>query len=361
MNIFKRKQGRARIESNFSVVNVYLWLHGIGFTRKFRLCWKNIFISIVSILFAVICNACALHEILERYQTEGRFSRRAIIYLMKYIAEIFQRIFIYFKRIKLWSIVKRISALQVSLNPANTLNFKLKLAICLFVHDIILVGTILMNCWFIIRTNRMIHGCKTKITDLIKLFIVHWSFALPPLAASFCTICFLLTHTLKELKTKLIQDLNTNFETFFCMYSEATIIISEINDTFHNMIVAGLVSFLVNSFLNILQALTSRARLTALNVLFVNIYLIHNMCNIIGISISSTSVSKALSKIKDVVYEHPFRSPSNSILRIFFKVKEKFEGFTLFGSIVIDKRFILTIFSLLITYSVMFATFTVNY
>lgn len=355
----KKCSNRANVtESNFSILNIYLWIHGFGFTQKFCCSWKNILIFAISFIFAAVCNVCSLQEVVVIYRIDRQLSRRVLLYLLKNMAEIMQRVFLYRERQKLIALVKRISALNASFNPVKTFNFKIKLTAFLFIHDVLLILTILINFYFI---RKKYPRLDTKSKARGMFFIVRWSFALPPMTTYFCSICFLLKRTLNAFKTKMRIDLNKDPEKIIQIYTVIMSIISEVNHVFHNMIVSGLVSFLSHSFLNILTALTSSEQLSILSLLSVNIFLLYNICYITAISILSSSVSNDVSKIKDAFYEASSHLSRTTFIRIFFKISEKFEGFILFDSIPIDKSFVLMILSLLTTYSVMFATFSVSY
>lgn len=350
----KRCNHQQNFEKNFLLLNIYLWIHLLGFEDGFK--WKRKYMvkNAVSVIFAAIGLGSSfifiLRYFLSHYKSEG-LSKESIVLLLLFIVDALGRFLLYRNRKKLKIINKRLVNIWCTATENNMKSFRTVPALMFLLNDIITVGaivTIRMSAWPF--PNPLDFAFIVAYT-----LIFQWTLCSMLTPVYFCWYCHILKRTLVEIK-RILHRSNPKLEvhSLHSMYEKIFDLIYYINKTFY-------LEWLLVFFLLLMWIFHHSYIIIFREVHGINIKVFH-ILRVITCYISfslmcmfSSSLSNTASEIKDILFNIPCELTSFVI-----HVQRKFSGFTLFGSIAIDNVLIIMCTGILFTYGLMLATFNSN-
>lgn len=130
------------------VINIYLWIHGIGFAGNFKRNFKNSVNLLLSFFLFFIFDSTTMYQILKLLTPllfENRQSQRKLIFLLiLLVMEWILRFLLLIKRKVLMLITQRVFDKYLKITTQKTLKFKLVLIFVFLSND---VFTILLNLY----------------------------------------------------------------------------------------------------------------------------------------------------------------------------------------------------------------------
>lgn len=365
--VFERRQYyKRRTEESFTPLNIYFWIHGIGFTKRFRCTWNNVFVIFISLIFASCFDINKLYyEYILHRNTPIHSLSMAFNSFVKSL-EFLQRFLLYAKRRKLNSVIQRISTMYEFMVNKNSFKFKTKLSFILLFHDICII-IIQLKFSSMVKAPDLFGylGDNYYYGDIpaphstrmfyLAHFLLKWADCTSCISFYFCAVCFALKKIFQGLKKKLCSEEIKKTDNLFYIYKETTDLISEVNIALHDILVVTLTSFFINIFQVTTSMLLTSGHLKSIQILLLIPLLIKTVLFIL-VCFSSSSVSYAASEVKDTVLSLHFNASHFYNIRFILKVNEKFIGFSLLDDIFLDKKFVLITFGTVFSYGIMVAT-----
>lgn len=367
---YVRKHIVKRVKANFIILDIYLWIHGIGFTKPFRCLQKNIMVTSLSVLLALLFDGNTFYVLYVNFQSY-RISRNSI-FIFNFIfnvLEYVQRLLLYKKRRKLNSVVHRISVVYNLATKKNNMTFKTQLCLILLIYDIITIARILKS--FSVVRPPQIFGYigdnyyygeipaphSTRVYYLSE-FLRNWGNPNSCISFYFCAICFALKQTLVELKKKVRETMSMQTDYLFHIYNNVADLVSEANDLFHTVLIVTFAMYFLHTFVQINSLLFEG--LNAVNEIITLMPLLANSVLFIMICKFSSVVSQAGSDVKGAAHSSPLYATNFNNIRFIMKANENFIGFSILDGIDLNRGFILTAFGTILSYGVMVATYTIT-
>lgn len=362
-NVDGRNQGQfhkfvSNAEQNFAYLNTYLWMHGIGFSNKFRWVRKNILILVLSLVCAFISNTCEIYDIFAAFYDSEHISKFQVIVVTISFVNILQRIILYIRRRNLNCLVRRISVLYVTLTKCSQTCKKMRLSVILLMFDsLYLVSFISMD--YIIG----FHYCYRKFSygiippphawRVYKLFnfLIYWTNTNPSVTFYFCYVCVVLKQTFDTLKQKLKSDMNVNDPHMVHIISNIIHLSSQINNIFHQLLTTSFLSIFLLLLLTFHYILYN-----GINVIIGIFLLLPSFCYafcLFSICISSSTITKEIIEIKENLQTRYIETTKR--IRFLINESAKFKGFTLCDSTPVDNNLLLSGIQAFCIYSVFLA------
>lgn len=357
------------VVDNFSPFNIYLWLHFVGFTTKVELSRRSLKILFISIIFSILNEGFTVIIIVSKLLQlkEMALNRKIMIELFSEIGELYVRILVIIKRRQLISLVEEVAEIYADEEKNNRIKFK----------AILIAILLLSECYYFIRAVLNFSDVDfhlypylgdTFYFEFIKyrysstLFYIcnhlhHVNMLTPFVIQYFCCICYVLKQTSVNFKQKLIVSQNIDVSSL-SQYNRIIKVISLVNKVMHNMLAAALFLLIVwmfyASYIIVFTKQESTPKRIAIFMLFSSTF-----TQFSSVCIFESSVIDAVNDLNDYIFDLPLRVSHDSNLPFLLKANRKFNGFTLFRQIVIDKILILSAFGSLLTYGILIATFNV--
>lgn len=132
------------------VINIYLWIHGIGFGGNFKRNFKNSEILLLSFLLVSIFESaimCEIWNLLKPLLFENR-QRHLIFLLILLVVEWLLRFLLLLRRKALMLITQKVFNKYLNTTKQKSLKFKLVLIFALLSNDAFTISLNLYNCFF---------------------------------------------------------------------------------------------------------------------------------------------------------------------------------------------------------------------
>lgn len=366
----REKQKRIKeVVGNFSPYNIYLWLHFVGFTTKVHFSRSSFRLILISVILCVLNEGLTAIIILSKLLqlNEVMQNRQNTIELVSEIGELYVRILVIMKRRHLLSIAEKVAEIYVDGTKKNLIKFKKTIIIVLFISEgYYYVRGILKFLDADFHMNYLEDGfyfdfIKSRYASTLNYVCteLHYKNMLSPFVLYyFSGICYILKHILINFKEKLIITWNVNLSSLSIEYNRIMRIISLINKIMHNMLATSIFILIVwvfyASYIVLFTNPDSLPKRISIIMLLVVAFIQFSSACIFG-----SSVIEAVNDVNDAILDLPLRVTQCESLNLFLKANRKFDGFTLFGRIVIDKILILSTLGSLLTYGILIATFNV--
>lgn len=342
------------LEKSLSLVNVYFWIHLIGFDRRFQ--WKLKYKMKIIISFALLgmVETHNLYRVYIQFQSiytfEGQKQNNKLLMIVSQMSEIILRIILYLKRNKLFAVNRQLVSLSKKINAGQILNLKFNLLILFFANDFLIIMPLVMG-----RITKQIRQSNFNAKKFISAFAFNWIMVTPIFPIIFCSYCIFLIQIGKTLKKELCSKTNVNISHFFYVYDEIISLITELNEIFQNTLFITLSAMLWWIFYDsyLLTFPTPKSFIASLDLIC---YTSTIFIRFILVCYTSALVTKSIYEVKDLLFSYP-----NNETHMMLKIQNKFVGFTLLDSIVIGKNLILVSISTLVTYGILIATCTTNW
>lgn len=367
-----------KVESVFSPLNTYLWIHGVGFTSEFRGEQKNLIVITASIVLVIICEGSFIFAIQEFgcyvYKSDHTMSKEHISAAIILIANTFVRIIFYCRRNAINSLIRQFGILYGRVKREdisfNEYKLQMKLSIILLINDLytfiicVIFFSAIPSSTFLGSLGDSYHygmippPYSTPIFYVI-MFLLRWCNMNMAVSGYFCCICILLKETLKYTERKLHQAISEGTDYLFENYIEITSFIRFVTTQFHVILLTKFTAILIELFHEMYHVLftviDSRLLLTyrLLNIIF-------ELTHFIAICIFSSSVSDAASAVRNEAQRLITKVKSLENLKFAFAMSDEFVGFKIFNSIVIGKSLILSAIGTLLTYGMLIASLNAN-
>lgn len=358
----------SNIKSDFVPLNILLWIHGFGFTMKFR--WTRRYFAhfAVSVLLLIICDLSILLKVILFIKFiffKGKITKSAVTLSMTYCLEWILRVIIYSKRKKLYHLTKKMNKVSSSVLPPDNIDVKWPLSVVFIVNDLITITSILL--YFITDNIRIYSYRESSFFTLpasfstyffyINITIQEWSAMSFVVPIYFCSFCYILKKMLQNLKKKIIHSRNADLNVLYNAYAEHYRLILSLDQTFRFILLFTFIITLYKLFYHLYLLFTGLIsptpyRLWSVMVTFTRFTL---MCTF------ASSVTKSASELKDLLCDLSVPPEMRWVnVRFMIKMKETFVGFRLLDNIIIDRDLILSAIGTLLTYGIMIATFNLN-
>lgn len=362
-NIGGKNQGQfqkfvSNAEQNFAHLNIYLWMHGVGFSNKFRWVRKNILTFVLSSVCAFISIACEVYDTFAAFYASEHISKFQVIVATISFVNVLQRVILYTRRRKLNWLIRRISVLYVTQAECNQTCWKMRLSVILLMFDsLYLVSFLTIN--YILRLDYFYRKFPYGIIPpphgwrVYKLFnfLIYWTNTNPSITFYFCYVCVVLKQTFDTLKQKLKRDMNVNDHHMVQIISNVINLSSQINNVFHQLLTTSFLSIFLLLLLTFHYILYNGINVTIGIFLFLPSFC-YALC-LFSICIISSTITKEIIEIKEHLQTRNIETTEH--IRFLIDETAKFKGFTLCDSTPIDNKLLLSGVQAFFTYSVFLA------
>lgn len=336
------------LEDSISLMNVYLWIHGVGFTEIFSWKKKSLLNWTFSIFLLFLFDGLTLYGVANNFK--NGLERKDIFFSLLVLSQLLIRFQMSFKRIKMQSIYQLIVDLYARISRRKQLNLKIKLLTVLILYDSLMIGVI----YIIYKIFYPRIPLYQKIYDLPFM----WGSVSSAMSIYFCILCYILTELLKEFKnlcTERPYDIKYHFHAF----TEITTLIEMVNSSFHNLILTLLVSSWWWLF-HELYRLVFTYNLFDVEVTFRLLESFLNAMRFGSVCFFASSMKNTASKIKEVVYELQIKATDWESQRLAWKLRDTDISFKFFNSIPIDANLVISSMQSFMTYGILIATFNLT-
>lgn len=358
------------MKKSLYVLNLYLWIHFIGFTEKFSSRRKSTVITAISLVFAAFNELNGLYfqfAIFQNYyQSNTLLNKKELFLFLLTSLESVQRFMLYFKRQRLNTLLKETAKIYLTLTRKSKLNLSKKVMVILIVNEVISAMVILIislaSGFFTDTQDAFYYGFipppHAETCYLISVTLVNWNLLTPAIAICFCFKCYMIKHIFIEYKKRMLYE-NMNVNVLFQLYTRITKLISSINDLYQML--------LVNTFVILLGWVFYESYLllfTKTDSNYVKVYRIIDVVTyflrFVLICVCASSVTNIASSVKEMVYQLSVDVTDWKILRFVLKANDTFVGFKILDSVIINKQLIVFAVGSLFTYGIMIASFSLN-
>lgn len=348
-----------------------MWIHGVGFRNRIK-CnrLKNVIFSAISIILAIIFDGNVLlyvYHIFINAKPGEHILQSAAVSATNYLVNIYLRILLYKRREKMKSITHHLSNIYDKLSGENTVEFQMKLFLCLLLSDIVTIS----YSFVLSSGDGILLGYKgddfyyaifsppsSTYCFYTSVILAQWNTINAAVAGYFCTLCFVLRETLMKLKDFHYEQntLDLNFR----IYHELTDLIYGINELLHPILLTTFILVLGVVFLDAYAVIFIGTESKYLQ-LFRVIMMAITFARFILICTFSTSVTRAVIAVKKTFRFIPEKLISLEILSTLMHANDSPITFKILNSITIDSSLILTTIGIFLTYGMLLATFTITY
>lgn len=371
-NISEHMSSISGIRKSFHSLNIYLWFHCIGFRNGCKFSKRFIYKSVASLILAIIHEGFLLLQIFQvllNLSLESKGIKTSINLIAVYLMDICARILFYFNRKKLEAISKQLDYIYTSISAGKSLHFQPYISAGLIATDLCASIQVLLYLCIIIpsfsansseRNNYILSAMRySDIFNHISTVIFLFNSIKNVLIVYFCCICFILKHILLELKTQFRRKSNANKEFYYTIYEKTIKIIYKINIIFHDMLLIVFILLLILIFYEsyVLIFIQNHSKMICayrLTILTIAIIQYWFAC------VYGSSITKADLKVREEISKIVCDVTNNKNLSYKVKLQERFVGFSLLETFVINKSLFLASAGSLMTYGILIATFNVN-
>lgn len=358
------------IKKSFTPIDVALWIHGIGFTEKYRKpsCkfWSSL---ILSVIFSVFYEAHTLYytSVLFRWTKFSNLSRtkRNIFDFAMQFFSFFCRLWLYRRRNKLKIIIRKVAKMYFHVSPSTTLDFRVNCIAILLASDIYLVVIIILRMLAVVFepgvANFAMFFYNNKLSPEISyyglvafVFGIFWQGFIPLYTIYFHFVCQVINKTLLKFKKRVLVH-SMGYHTCFGMYKNLMKTIRSINEqlsTMTLMVFAYIWNFIFfhTYYLIFLSADNTYDSIRRIMQLISCLICFMSICS------SSSSIEKTASEVKNAVYKLSCGQNQSKKLSLVLKT-ENCELFTVFDNVAINKGYFITSVGVLFSFGLAIANF----
>lgn len=343
------------------ILKAYFLIHGVGFNAASKKHFSRKIFTLFLAFFYEINSWLYFHiAYLRDDMTQSRNIIKMVCNFLFYLLNLMQRYYLYKRDINLIDLLKKTLHICNQMPSNNsTKKFSLRLFIFVFSYDAFRIN---LELFYYIFISSKVHYDRLKILNSVnypKIFVyltffcMNWKTVNSCTAAYFYTICFILKSCLIGIE-KFSNQYTSQISDFILLYNKITEITKEFNDMlqviFFSTFAFSLGLLFYDAFNMINNDIISDLFYRALNLI------LPLTCFLI-ICLSASSLSNAGKNAKNILKKLRNIRRKKEIKTRFPKISEEYLGFTIFDSIIIDKSFIMSSFTGLLTYGVMIATF----
>lgn len=359
------------IERSFSPFNIYLWIHLIGYTEKFRypMCEMFMKVTAISIILTIILEGLQLYVIIGKFLYRNTYSKTFYMRNIFLMCEMILRFLVIVKRRQFPILIRRLAkTYSIIVSTNNTLNFKFNLWLILLLDDFMVIAITLLgfakitphllgylgdNYYFF-----FIPPPYSTPVFYMHSFISNMTCLSSTIPIYFCCICYVLKNILLEFKN-LIQQQRLDVAYLSGIHNKILKTISSVKKMFHSILSLTLAISLTwifyESYILIFIKISS-----GYEKAYRSLYLIFYCIKFISMCVFAASITETATDIKQLISKYPLDTCPWKNIHWILSVDERFYLFVLFDKIVVDKSLILSAAAALLTYGVIFTTFYTN-
>lgn len=208
--------------------------------------------------------------------------------------------------------------------------------------------------------NKYTETIKFEPINTCSFFMDFWGVIAPFIPIYYCCFCLILKITLHGFKYKLQKVSNIDFDTLDQTCVEIINLTSDINESFHDILLLVFIMLFLNIFNNVYTILIQSSSTGIALVYRIWNTLIH-FTRFVIICLFASSTSKAGFELKRSIYNHVSETSERwKCFLLVKKISESFVEFKFLDSLVLDKNFILASIGSIVTYGIIIATFNIN-
>lgn len=357
-----------KIKDELWPLNLYLWIHGIGFTHKKS---RSPSLMYISLILAVGFDINAILWAVESITRPGKESNKSTIaFVLISGLNVILRILFYIKRKTFMSVHQKLAVFYSSVTEKCDLNFKMNLLVVLLLNDIASMGSSIHNYIFHLipsyndASDQSIiavpesQGYSTVVRG-ISFFLAHWSIFCPTAAASFACVCCILRNIVLKLQSNINSNKSIGSEYIRKAYTDIMHMRMLTNNEFHSVLLIDTVIVLSISFRELFEILfdfdnTSDFILSRVVFMVIAFFRFAAMCYF------ASGVTNAISNLKLTILQTPLDLSNVENLQFLFYLEEGYTTYKLISSISLSNSLILTAVGSILTYGILIATFDLN-
>ena len=332
-------------EKSMSIINVYLWIHGVGFTEPFS--WKKLqFVKwIISILISICFDGFTLYGIGCTFMKD--FQRKDFFFSLLMTAQLFIRFQIYLNRRKMYHVFRKTVEISSRFAKIKALNLSQKVIAVLLLNDAVILGVI----YILFASSYARYDFFQKTYDLVFM----WSIVSSALSMYFCVIFHILTQLFREFK-KICKEKASEIPYLFDTFNEITKLVEFVNSSFHNLILNLFLSSWWWLFHELFHLIFVPKKLYYSEIIFRLLESFLNIMRFGSVCFFASSMKNSASKIKGAIYDLPIKVMDWENIRLALKLRDTDIDFKLFNTISIDVSLIITSIGCFVTYGIFVAT-----
>lgn len=340
------------------ILKTMFLLHGINFSigKKTR---------IISILLSVFYETNAWLYFYVTYLTDDmsktKNQTRMTINFVFHTLEFLQRLYLQKINRQLMTLMNRFLKLHSRVGSIyNTRNISRVLITITFINTALKI--LIYSCIHqIISHHSSFNNLKIFNTEInypmisvyITYFCVVWKTTTPCIAVCFYVMCSLLKTVLIKIQ-KLVLQYGQDVESCISIYNKTLEITTELNNIFQLLFYFTFTISLGSIFYSAFNIMGDNRIFNITYRFFsLSLYLI----TFLTICLSASSLSNSSKNTKRILLKIGNTKWKKRMKMYVTEVYDEFVGFKILDSIIIDKNFIMSSFSVLLTYGVMIATF----
>lgn len=355
-----------------ALLHIYLCSHGLSYAGKYEWKCKNLTLFVVSTLFMILNEINKMYGTLRFFVHLNYSNLSRISYILGTVnfLECLLRILFCLKKNKFNHIINRMLKIYCATSNKKIPKYSVYLIFVFIVNDIYTIYTfygiyISLNSVAFTKhySNYTSNEYKTFITkplNIALLFMEVWGVITPFIPIYFCCFCLIFKETLNNFKYKLEKACNIGFNMLDQMCEEIIKLTSDINESFHTILLVNFIILFV-SILNNVYIILLYNSMTGNDLAYRiwNTLIIFTRFALICLFASSTS--KAGIELKRSIYNHVTQTRERwKCFILVTKISESFVELKFLDSLVLDKNLIVASVGSIVTYVIIIATFNIN-
>lgn len=336
------------LEDSISLMNAYLWMHGVGFTETFSWEKKPFLNWTFSIFLLMLFDVPTFYGIGSNFK--NKLERKNIVFSLLVLSQFLIRFQIYFKRIQMQCTFRKILDIYARISKRKQLKLKREMLMILILNDSVMA--VLIYILYTTFYPRM--SFSGRIFELPFM----WGTVSSVISIFISVICYILTQLLKEFRNLCIEN-PRDIKYLFHTFSEITKIIATVNSSFHNLILTLLVSSWWWLFHELFHLVFMDTR-SSIEIIFRLLESFLNVLRFGSVCLFASSMKNTASKIKEILYDLPIKVTDWESQRLAWKLRDTDISFKFFNTIPIDANLVISSMQSFMTYGILIATFNLN-
>ena len=358
------------------IINIYMWLHGIGYIEKLKRGFTNFSQLFLSFVLLFIFEGCTMYFIFDHLALmieNGKQNKESIFLLILPMIDWLLRILLYRKRKVFMFIAQKVFNKYCITFSHKVQKFCVALILIFMSNDVL--DIIMYFYQSVVETGKLFGSHKNNyyfgmlrptlstIVYYLIMFVLYWTSMMSFVPIYFCSLCFALKNILRESRRKLVHEKNITLQHLFETYNETADLISYINHNIHSVLLSTFTVLLGSVFYYAYLIIFAESELAS-RQLHCYIYLVTYFTMFALMCLFASAVTNAAADFEDAILNQPIirknRDTDFRDVQFLLKIKGRFVGFMLLDSLVINKGLILAATGSLLTYGLMIATFNIN-
>ena len=284
------------------------------------------------------------------------------------MCEMILRFLIIIKRRKFHLLVRRLAKVYSTFaSECNMINFKSRLRIILFLDDVMVI-TITLFGFAKMKTSHLfgylgdnyhfvfIPAPYSTPVFYMHAFINNLTCLSSTIPIYFCCVCYVLKKMFMEFKN-VIQQQRKNVSYLSAVHSEIQKTIVLVNKVFHTILSLTLAISLTWIFYECYNLIFVKMT-SSYEIINRSLFLIFYCIKFISICMFASSVTEIAIDVKHIITNYPLDADPWKNLRWILGINENTYSFLIFDKISVDKSLILSAAGALLTYGVIFTSFS---